>query len=82
MRERGYAIDDEETFEGGRYIAAPIYDHGQQLIGSMGISGPSISLIWNKLTELASVVVKVPRQASTSLGAYSSAVDSDESNSR
>lgn len=77
VRERGYAIDDEETFEGGRCIAAPIYDHRQQLVASMGISGPSTRLTWNKLTELASVVVEVTSQASAALGAHPPTLDSN-----
>ena len=69
VRERGYAIDDEETFEGGRCIAAPIYDHRQQIIASIGISGPSTRLTLDKLPSLAKVVVELANETSLALGA-------------
>lgn len=69
VRERGYAIDDEETFEGIRCVAAPIFDHTQQVIASMGISGPSARLTSERLYLLADIVVDVARQASAFLGA-------------
>jgi DNA-binding IclR family transcriptional regulator len=72
VRRQGYAIDDEETFEGGRCLAAPIYDHRDQIIASMGISGPSTRLTLNKLPELASIVVDVASQTSEALGAQAS----------
>lgn len=39
-RRRGYAIDRDETFDGGSCVAAPMFISGS-LIGAIGISGPS-----------------------------------------
>ncbi|MDJ1433638.1 IclR family transcriptional regulator [Halostagnicola sp. A-GB9-2] len=39
-RERGYAIDDEENFEGLRCVAAPVRD-GDSVMGAISITGPS-----------------------------------------
>ncbi|WP_436348681.1 IclR family transcriptional regulator [Natronorubrum sp. FCH18a] len=39
IRERGYAIDDEENIEGLRCIAAPIRN-GQTVLGAISITGP------------------------------------------
>jgi IclR family KDG regulon transcriptional repressor len=38
VREQGYAVDDQENEQGVRCAAAPIYDHGGKVVGSMSIS--------------------------------------------
>ncbi|RDI69851.1 IclR family transcriptional regulator [Halopelagius longus] len=40
IRERGYALDDEENIEGLRCVAAPVRD-GNKVLGAISISGPS-----------------------------------------
>ncbi|MFC6825150.1 IclR family transcriptional regulator [Halopelagius fulvigenes] len=40
VRERGYALDDEENIEGLRCVAAPVRD-GNEVLGAISISGPS-----------------------------------------
>jgi DNA-binding IclR family transcriptional regulator len=69
VREHGYAVDDEETFEGVRCIAAPICDHKEQVIAAMGISGPATRVTVARLSELAQIVMTVAAQASAALGA-------------
>ena len=46
IRERGYAIDDEEHDLGVRCIAAPIFNWDDQPIAAISISAPS-----NRMTE-------------------------------
>jgi IclR family acetate operon transcriptional repressor len=41
VRERGYAIDDEELTPDVRCVAAPIFDFFGAVIGCVGISGPA-----------------------------------------
>ncbi|MCO5063539.1 MAG: IclR family transcriptional regulator [Rhizobiaceae bacterium] len=41
VRERGYAIEDEESEPGIRAIAAPVHGPDGAVIGSVGIAGPS-----------------------------------------
>ncbi|MBX3011711.1 MAG: IclR family transcriptional regulator [Caldilineaceae bacterium] len=65
----GYAIDDEETFEGVRCIAAPIYDHRKQVIAAVGISGPSTRVTIERLPKLTYLVINVADQISNALGA-------------
>ena len=40
VRERGYAVDDEETLKGVCSIAAPILDHRSVAIAAISLSGP------------------------------------------
>lgn len=65
----GYAIDDEETFEGVRCIAAPIYDHPKQVIAAVGISGPSTRVTIERLPKLTYLVMDIANQISIALGA-------------
>lgn len=44
IRERGYAIDDEERVEGMRCIAAPVVGPDDELAGAVSISGPAIRM--------------------------------------
>jgi len=67
----GYAIDDEETVEGVRCIAAPIYDHRKQVIAAIGISGPSTRVNIERLPKLTYLVMNIADQISTALGAPS-----------
>ncbi|WP_331233336.1 IclR family transcriptional regulator [Natronorarus salvus] len=41
IRERGYAIDDEEQVEGLRCISAPIVSASGRVLGSISVSGPT-----------------------------------------
>lgn len=44
VRERGYAVDDEERVEGMRCVAAPITDDDDRAIAAISISGPKSRL--------------------------------------
>jgi DNA-binding IclR family transcriptional regulator len=52
IRERGYAIADEELAEGGRAIAAPIRRAGA-VVGAVALSGPAYRLSLERLHALA-----------------------------
>ena len=49
IRERGYAVDDEEMIEGIRCVAAPLTDDG--VVGAISISGPSSRMDGNRFRE-------------------------------
>jgi DNA-binding IclR family transcriptional regulator len=68
VRSCGYAIDDEETFEGVRCIAAPIHDHRGQVIAAIGISGPSTRVTIERLPKLTYLVMDIAQQISAALG--------------
>lgn len=64
VRERGYAIDDEEHEIGVRCLAAPVYDHKGNAIASIGISGPTIRVTLEKVDALSKIVVKASHDLS------------------
>ena len=43
-RERGYAIDDEESFIGIRCVAAPVFDAQNNVLCAIGISAPAVRI--------------------------------------
>ena len=49
IRERGYAVDDEEMIEGIRCVAAPITNDG--VVGAISISGPSSRMAGERFEE-------------------------------
>lgn len=57
IRERGYAIDDEEHEIGVRCMAAPVYNGDGIPIASIGISGPTIRVTLEKVEELSKIVI-------------------------
>lgn len=78
VRELGYAVDDEETFQEVRCIAAPIYDHRRQVVASMGISGPYSRIKKDRLHLLAHTVIEVAVETSIALGARQAWFDGHE----
>jgi DNA-binding IclR family transcriptional regulator len=59
-RKRGYAIDRDETFEGGSCVAAPVRIAGA-LVGAMGLSGPSSRFSEMRIHEMGRRLVAVTR---------------------
>jgi IclR family acetate operon transcriptional repressor len=69
VRERGYAVDDEEFSEGVRCLAAPVFNAGGQLVAALGVSGPTIRVTRQRMEELAALVANSARRLSQRLGA-------------
>ena len=59
VREKGYAVDDEEFDLGVRCVAAPVFDYREKVIGSIGISGPVTRMTPAKMPDYAGLVVKI-----------------------
>lgn len=68
VRERGYAYDDEEHEDGVRCLAAPVYDYTGDAIAVIGISGPTVRIIPERLPALADAVMWAARELSCDLG--------------
>ncbi len=56
VRQRGYAVDDEEFAPGIRCVARPIYDAQGRMIAAMGVSGPTVRIDAQRLKELGHLV--------------------------
>ena len=63
IRERGYAIDDEERVEGMRCVAAPVLGGDDHVYGAVSVSGPKIKMgddrVRNELSEKVLSTVNV-----------------------
>ena len=68
-RMRGYAIDDEETTEGMRCIAAPVFDLHGEVVAGISVSGPSSRVTPSEIARLAEAVTEAARDLSAALGA-------------
>lgn len=72
-RDRGWAMDDEETYLGVRCIAAAIYDHRGIVVASMGISGPTQRITLERAQVLGHLVRESAARVSRHLGYISRA---------
>jgi|DewCreStandDraft_1066081.scaffolds.fasta_scaffold00555_19 DNA-binding IclR family transcriptional regulator len=68
VRERGYAVDDEEFEEGLKCIGAPVRDYSGRVVASISIAGPAFRLTEEKIPILAQSVMAVARELSEELG--------------
>lgn len=72
VRERGYAIADEELAEGGRAIAAPVRRE-HEVVGAVAISGPAYRLTLERLHALAPRVNEAAERLASIWPAHASA---------
>ncbi|MGH7803427.1 MAG: IclR family transcriptional regulator [Candidatus Binatia bacterium] len=68
IRERGYAVDDEEIEEGLTCIGAPVRDSSGRVVASISIAGPTFRIPKRKIATLASRVVVAANELSAELG--------------
>ena len=68
VRENGYSIDDEEIEIGLRCIAAPVFNHKNQAIAAISISGPSTRITYEKFPELIEIIKHTAYQVSLRMG--------------
>jgi DNA-binding IclR family transcriptional regulator len=68
IRERGYAIDDEESEEGLRCIGAPVRDHGGRIVASMSIAGPAFRVTRGRAPALGRLAMRIADELSAELG--------------
>jgi IclR family KDG regulon transcriptional repressor len=72
IRQRGYAIDDEEYDEGLRCIGAGVRDHSGHVVSALGIGGPVTRITPARVDELANLVMTAANGLSRRLGAHQS----------
>jgi DNA-binding IclR family transcriptional regulator len=68
IREKGYAVEDQELRKGVRRVVAPIYGHRNQLTGCVGVAATIFSLDINDMEDLGRQVVETARQISNRMG--------------
>ena len=68
IRERGYALDNEENEEGVRCIGAAILDHSGRSIAAISVSAPSFRLPMEKVPYVAGSVCRAATALSQELG--------------
>lgn len=68
VRQRGFAIDDEEYNPGARCVAAPIFGLEGDVIGCVGISTPTQRVSIGDMTKLANQVLEAAREITAAMG--------------
>lgn len=69
VREKGYALDNEELDPGVRCLAAPIRDYTRRIVGAVSVSGPSMRLDDKRIAdELIPMILQAGEDLSTRLG--------------
>ncbi|MGH7898581.1 MAG: IclR family transcriptional regulator, partial [Candidatus Binatia bacterium] len=68
IRQRGYAVDDEEIDEGLRCIGAPVRDFSGKVVASMSIAGPAFRIGKARIPALANLVASTTDRFSRELG--------------
>ncbi|OAH59648.1 MULTISPECIES: IclR family transcriptional regulator [Bacillaceae] len=68
IREKGYAVDDEEIELGLKCIAAPIFDHQGNVIASISCAAPKMRLDENRLPKVIEGIKRAASEISTYLG--------------
>ena len=71
VRDKGYALDDEESEVGMRGIAAPIRDASGQVVAAVGIAGPVQRLSKSNLRNFIPLAIQTAQAISTRLGHHS-----------
>ena len=62
IRQRGYAVDNMEHEYGIKCVGVPIRNSGQNLIGSMSITGPSLRFTDRNIKEHAALMLSMAEQ--------------------
>jgi len=68
IRERGFAVDDEEYAIGMRCVAAPVFDEQGYAIAALSVSGPRARIDNARLAELGPLVARTARAVTAAYG--------------
>jgi IclR family acetate operon transcriptional repressor len=68
IADRGYAVNDRENELEVRCVAAPIFDHTDQVVGALSVSGLTSRMTTARVRELAPLVARAGRAVSRELG--------------
>jgi len=68
IRQRGYAIDNEENAEGVCCVASPVWNGSGKVVGGISISGPTTRINLSNFTVLGPLVCEGARLISQKMG--------------
>jgi IclR family transcriptional regulator, acetate operon repressor len=68
VRQRGWAIDDEEHAEGLRCVGAAIYNEHGEAIGAISVSGPTVRMTDARLEEFGPMVKRAALEVTARVG--------------
>lgn len=68
IRQRGYAVSNQELIQGAVAIAAPFFQSGSKAAGSIGVFGPSVRLSPNRVKEFGTLLATEAQILSKALG--------------
>ncbi len=68
VKEKGYALDDEENEYGIRCVAGPILDYRERPVAAISVSGPIMRMTMEKVEEISAQVVKTALLISKRMG--------------
>jgi DNA-binding IclR family transcriptional regulator len=68
IRKQGYAISHGERVEGVSSLSAPLFNFRNQVIGAISISGPSLRLSEEKITEFIEPIINATDHISQVMG--------------
>jgi DNA-binding IclR family transcriptional regulator len=72
IRQQGYAVDNGETGEVVRCVAAPILDYTGMVVAALSISGPQSQVTTSRVPELSTSVCRAAHAISQKLGYHDS----------
>lgn len=68
IRQRGWSIDDEERTIGMRCIAAPIFNAHGEAVAGISVSGPTVRMTDEKLSEFGPLVKRAAAKVTAAIG--------------
>jgi IclR family acetate operon transcriptional repressor len=68
VRERGFAVDDEENEVGARCVGAPIFDHRGACIGAISVSGSASRVTAERIDALGQRMIRAATKISRGMG--------------
>ena len=68
VRDRGFAVDDEEKNAGMRCIAAPVFDVNREAIAGISVSGPTSRVSGSESENMSRPVMEAARQLTLAIG--------------
>ncbi|MEH6522537.1 MAG: IclR family transcriptional regulator C-terminal domain-containing protein [Sulfitobacter sp.] len=72
IRERGYALDDEEFVIGMKCVAAPIWSESGEPIGSLSVSGLAARVTPENIEDVAKHVMAAAKELTDIIGGHPS----------